>query len=92
MVYSGAHLLLSQRSLRSFDASINRTPLQKNPFMGTKVDGSAVGKSQVLTPLASEYGLNSVAVVAEFHRLGLKARSEGPMGLVLDAVSLRKTL
>ncbi len=60
--------------------------------MGTKVDGSAVGKSQVLTPLTRENRLNFVAVVAEFNRLGLKARCKGPMGLVLDAVSLRKTL
>lgn len=60
--------------------------------MGTKVDGPAVGKGQVLTPLARENRLNFVAVVAEFNRFGLKPRSKGPMGLVLDAVSLRKTL
>jgi hypothetical protein len=58
----------------------------------SKVDGSAVGKGQVLTSLARENRLNFVAVVAEFHRLGPKAWSEGPVGLVLDAVSLRKTL
>ena len=60
--------------------------------MRTKVDGSTVGKGQVLTPLARENRLNFVAVVAEFNRLGLKPRGEGPVGTVLHSLGDGKTL
>jgi hypothetical protein len=42
--------------------------------------------------LARENRLNFVAVVAEFNRLGLKPRGEGPLGTVLHSVGDGKTL